>query len=99
MHTIPHNVYEELTDRLIESIGSSDYFSGNVTAIDANNSYKLIASIIIYRHKSHLHRDANRPIRKIVPVWWELQSYIENEEVENDFDFNIFKNLFYKCVN
>ena len=73
----------------LEAVGASNYFSGKIHT-DHNDFYStLTTSVIIYRDKSH----PKHPITAIIPIWWEMATFKNGEEVANDFSFHEFSQM------
>lgn len=75
---------------LLEAIGESNYFSGNIHTTHGDFDSRLTLTIIIYRDGSH----PTSPISDIVPVWWQMQTFVGEERGEeslNDFSFRTLR--------
>lgn len=75
--------YAEVWSELLDAVGDSNYFSGTIETNHSQFDSLLTITIIIYRDTNH----PECPIRDIVPIWWEMTTYKEEQEVLNDFSF------------
>ena len=76
--------YAEVWSELLAAVGESNYFNGSVECSHEGFDSVLTATIIIYRDRTL----PQHPICDIVPVWWEMATYKDDEPVLNDFSFH-----------
>ena len=89
MYTISSKVYLEVAERLSALIGSLNYYSGWFEFESDELSCRMVLSIFIHRHKETLPEGrVVDVIDNIIPVWWEFHTYVDGEEVLNNFSFN-----------
>ena len=88
MYDIPNQLYLEVADRLIARFGTSDYFSGTLSLDYVGVMCSLLRSAIIYRRRERCDEGERLLIADVVPVWWEFHTFIDGEEVVNNFSFN-----------
>lgn len=89
MIEIKNELYKALMSKLVDAIGEQNYFSGTICSSFNEFEWRFTASIIIYRDNDNL-------INKIVPVWWEFHTYVNDVKDEhlNDFSFLSLQNSF-----
>ncbi len=82
------DVYREIAVRLLERIGSSEWFNGSVEYETDDVYTRLTLSAIVYRRSETGPEGVTlRPISDVVPVWWEFSTVQQCGEVLNDFSF------------
>ena len=86
-------LYEEVKQRLIESIGERDYFSGYVEFRFAGWDCRLICTCFVRRRELVMPEGRVRPISDLVPVWWEFHTADSEAERCNDFSFSELRAL------
>lgn len=84
MITVTDSIYRALAVRLIEQIGSSDFFNGSVEHDTDEFGSRLTATLIIYRGR-------DGAITDIVPVWWEYHLEQCRGEAMTDFSWREFR--------
>ena len=87
MYTISHQLYHEVSERLLGAIGSKSYFSGAVTFTHGDVDCRLICTLFIERTRNQECEGHRATISKIIPVWWEFHTTTGSEELLNDFSF------------
>lgn len=93
LHIEPH-IYEALAQKLLEEIGMRDYITTSLEVEDGDLFFRFTCSAIIYRRTEQWPEGVFEVISDIVPVWWELRSFRDGEEVLNDATFNGIRELF-----
>ena len=91
MYSLQPEIYCDLAAAVAQSLSNIYYFNGSVEHLDGDAECRLTASLIIYRHRAGLFSDETDYITDIVPVWWECHTMVDGVEVENDFDFALFR--------
>ncbi len=89
--SVSPEMYREAASRLCDGIGGSDYFSGSVAFTHLSVDCRLTASVIVYRRTEQTPEGTSRPIRDLVPVWWEFHTVGPEGEQLNDFSFTELK--------
>ncbi|MEG2614720.1 MAG: hypothetical protein RR996_06740 [Alistipes sp.] len=89
--SVTPELYRQMSNRLCEAIGASDYFSDTICFVEQEVESRLTASILVYHRTECAPDGVWRPITDLVPVWWEFHTVVEGVEVLNDFDFNELK--------
>ena len=79
--------YEKTAQKLCDSIGCDNYFSGTIEFACEDTECRMVASLIIYRKRIEMPEGVIEVIEDIVPVWWEFHTTIGSEELLNDFSF------------
>ena len=90
MYKISTQLYLEIADKLMASIGSKEFFSGKIRLTDGDTECTLICTLIVeHDHKPTEGRCFNA-ISALIPVWWEFHTIVDGEEQINDFSFREF---------
>ena len=87
MYEFSDDVYLEVAERLMQTIGRKEFFSGAVTYYDDEVCCRLKISAVVHRTKTNNPEPQMSVEVKVLPVWWEMSTTIGNEEVVNDFSF------------
>ena len=82
--------YRLVANRLLNAIGSCDYFNGTVKCCHNDFYSSLTASLVIYK-TSPTPIVAMNDTTDIVPVWWEFHTTTPEGEIMNDFSFSTLK--------
>lgn len=82
--------YRLVANRLLNAIGSCDYFNGTVKCCHDDFYSSLTASLVIYK-TSPTPIVAMNDTTDIVPVWWEFHTTTPEGEIMNDFSFSTLK--------
>ena len=90
LHIEPH-IYEALAQKLLEEIGWRNYISTTLEVEDGDRFFRFVCAAVIYRRDEQWPEGVFEVISDIVPVWWELHSFQDGEEVLNDATFNELK--------
>ena len=88
MYEVSHQLYLELAERLVAAIGRKEFFSGSVSCIAGDVELRLVCTLIVQRSKAQNLERTTTEITGVVPVWWEFHTYIDGEEMLNDFSFD-----------
>lgn len=83
MYETTPKIYLKVAELLLETIGTSDFFSGGVSLTDGDVECRLTTTLIVVRDESDHGR-----IVELLPVWWEFTTMHGAEELRNDFSFN-----------
>ena len=71
---------------LLKNIEDKSYFSGKIKGDLGNDiSYEFILQIVIYRKDDK--------VTDIIPVWYEFHTFVDDNEINNDFLFSVFRTL------
>lgn len=91
IYSVSPELYRESAERLIEAIGTANYFSGSVSFALDGVECLLRASLIVYRREHSLPEGRVDAVADLVPVWWEFHTIVEGTERLNDFDLGEMK--------
>lgn len=92
MYSISTDLYLEVRDQLFAEVGRQGYYSGSFDFEFGEVWCHMVLSAVIYNSSTTLPE--GRPefsIDDVVPVWWEFHTYINDEEVLNDFSFETLR--------
>lgn len=85
MIEISCDIYREIAVRLLDRIGTSEYFNGSVEYETDEMYTRLTLTAIIYRRTETAPEGTRKPMVDMVPVWWEFSTIQEHGEMINDF--------------
>ena len=90
MYETTTKIYFKIAEDLLERIGTGDFFAGTVMVYDEDECVecRLICTLVVHRAERVNRRWGIRPIERVLPVWWEMRSYRDGVEVDNDFSFS-----------
>lgn len=87
MYEFSNDVYVEIAQRLLEAIGSRDYFNGVVAYDDEDVYCRLRTTVVVRTRRIPTLLPTIITEREIVPVWWDMTTEMGSEEITNDFSF------------
>ena len=93
MYTISHQLYLEISERLISAIGSREFYSGSVSCVCGDVDCKLTCTLIVSHTTNDDTEQKATKISKIVPIWWEFHTVIGSQEIINDFSLSELCNI------
>lgn len=86
MLNITKEQFDIVKQDLLKNIEDKSYFSGKIKGDLGNDiRYEFILQIVIYR------KDAK--VTDMVPVWYEFHTFVDDNEINNDFLFSVFRTL------
>ncbi len=88
MYDILPELYREVAAEIIERADGRDYYSGLFDMEWNGVECHMVLSVVVYRSQRRYPEGVVSIISDMVPVWWEFHTYIEGEEVLNNFSFN-----------
>lgn len=93
---IPNEVYRALADELLEVIGAKHEVGWEIISVESSDGsvlYELGISAFIYRHKVSYPEGDVEQIYDVVPIWWELRTFVgdDRDEEINDAEFRRLK--------
>ena len=88
MYNVLPELYREVLTRLLDEISSRGYYSGALEFEYWGVECRMVLSAVIYRDEVQYPEGAFSVVADIVPVWWEFHTFIDGEEVVNNFSFN-----------
>lgn len=97
MYEITSSIYLEIAERLVAAIADNEFYSGVVVCYDGDTCCRLVSTLVVYRRPQVEGGSVVRPIVDVVPVWWELQTTVGAEIVDNDFSFRELRNTIVGC--
>lgn len=87
MFSVSEALYRRFADALAERLSGKNYYLGSVCLDDADAACRLTGSYIVYRSECEGPEGKERPVKEVVPVWWEFHTVCARGEVDNDFSF------------
>ncbi|MGN0007517.1 MAG: hypothetical protein ACI35T_05420 [Alistipes sp.] len=93
MYNLTPEMYQDLAAAVLQSLSNISYFNGSVSAFDGATECRLTATLIIYRRRVDILSGETDSITGVVPVWWECHTEIDGVEIDNDFDFALFRDV------
>ncbi len=91
MYSLKPETYYRLAAAVCASLSNIYYFNGSVAVADGDAECRLTATLIIYRRNVDIFSDEYDSITDVIPVWWECHTTTDEGEVEDDFDFDLFR--------
>lgn len=88
MYNVLPELYREVLTRLLDEISSRGYYSGVLEFEYWGVECRMVLSAVIYRDEVKYPEGAFSVVADIVSVWWEFHTFIDGEEVVNNFSFN-----------
>ena len=86
--SVSSQLYEEVLARLTDKIDARNYFSGSFSFEYEEVVCRMVVSCFVYRRPVVMPEGAKSAIVDLVPVWWEFHTFIDGQEVINNFSFN-----------
>lgn len=80
MINISQRFYNALFQRLFEKFDKVSYYSGVIDGELEGVKYKFAISLVIYRDKDGIIED-------LIPIWYEFETFVNDEGAKNDFSF------------
>lgn len=88
IYSVSTQLYREVADALLASIGDKSFFSGSVELTSSDGvACRLVTSCVVYRTPSEMPEGEGSRIRSVVPVWWEFHTACAAGVLDNDFSF------------
>lgn len=97
MYKVSPEFYVALVEKLLEQIDLKEYYSGVLEFEFEDVNCRMVLSAVVYRKGVVYAERPSLGVRDVVPVWWELHTYIEGEECLNDFSFNELREYIKEC--
>ena len=86
MYSISEDQYREVMERLVEEVHRKDYYSGSISGVFHDDvEWHLELAVVVYND--------GWAINDIVPVWWNFNTYNDEDELNNDFQFEEIRTL------
>ena len=86
MINITQEFYKEILKQILIRIGSGSYYSGTFEGTTDDIKYNFRVSLVIYR-------DDFRNVSDLVPIWYEIETFVNGVETQNDFLFSEMQKL------
>ena len=88
MYDVLPELYREVANKIIEHVGRRGYYSGVLDFEWESVECRMVLSAVVYRRTEHYPEGERSVVADMVPVWWEFHTYVNGEEVLNNFSFN-----------
>ena len=88
MYDVLPELYQEVATKIIEQVGRRGYYSGTLDFEWDGVECHMVLSAVVYRRTEQFPEGARSLVADMVPVWWEFHTFIDGEEVLNNFSFN-----------
>ena len=88
MYNVLPELYQKVLSKILDSIDSKGYYSGSHEFEYEGVECTMILSAVIHYRKERFPEGESEFVADMVPVWWEFHSYVDGEEVLNNFSFN-----------
>lgn len=88
MYAISSNLYLELATRLVENAGQSGYYSDTFEFEYGDLFCSMTLSVVVYHQSQPDEGYSLCAVTDMIPVWWEFHTFVDGDEVLNDFSFN-----------
>ena len=87
MYDVLPELYREVATKIIEHVGRRGYYSG-VLDFEWESVECRMLSAVVYRRTEQYPEGERSLVADMVPVWWEFHTFVDGEEVLNNFSFN-----------
>lgn len=95
MYEFTTECYLRVAERLVDAIGRQPYYNGAIVLYDGEVRLQLSCSLLV-SYAPRAEPEYTFPhITRIKPVWWEMESTIGQDSIENDFSFGQLLNLIF----
>ena len=88
MYDVLPELYREVANKIIEHVGRRGYYSGALDFEWESVECRMVLSAVIYRRTEQVPEGERSLVVDMVPVWWEFHTFVDGEEVLNNFSFN-----------
>jgi hypothetical protein len=88
MYDVLPELYREMATKIIEHVGHRGYYSGVLDFEWESVECRMVLSAVIYRRTEQFPEGERSVVADMVPVWWEFHTFVNGEEVLNNFSFN-----------
>ena len=91
---ISKHILEEIKEKFLSELAKGTYMQKIIQGdFIADRGQVVEYDFIIH---AVLYRDAAGNLTDIIPIWWEFNTFIDGEQVNNEFYFNDLKKLIFK---
>ena len=88
MYDVLPELYQEVATKIIEQVGRRGYYSDALDFEWGGVECHMVLSAVVYRRTEQYPEGERFVVADMVPVWWEFHTFIDGEEVLNNFSFN-----------
>ena len=88
MYDVLPELYQEVATKIIEQVGRRGYYSGTLDFEWESVECHMVLSAVVHRRTEQFPEGEKWLVADMVPVWWEFHTYVDGEEVLNNFSFN-----------
>ena len=88
MYDVLPELYQEVATKIIEHVGRRGYYSDALDFEWDGVECHMVLSAVVYRRTEQYPEGESSVVADMVPVWWEFHTFIDGEEVLNNFSFN-----------
>ena len=85
MYDVLPELYREVANKIIEHVGRRGYYSGALDFEWESVECRMVLSAVIYRRTEQYPEGKRSVVADMVPVWWEFHTFVNGEEVLNNF--------------
>ena len=91
MYDILPELYQKVLAEILDSVGNRGYYSGRLELEHEGVTCVMSLSAVIYRSEERYPEGLVQRIVDMVPVWWEFHTFLDGDELLNDFSFNYLR--------
>ncbi len=88
MYDILPELYQKVLTEILDSVGDREYYSGHLEFDYEETACVMSLSAVVHQCDVRYPEGLFSCVTDMVPVWWEFHTYINGEEVLNNFSFN-----------
>ena len=88
MYDVLPELYQEVATKIIDQVGRRGYYSDALDFEWNGVECHMVLSAVVYRRTEQYPEGKSSVVADMVPVWWEFHTFIDGEEVLNNFSFN-----------
>ena len=88
MYDVLPELYQEVATKIIEQVGRRGYYSDALDFEWSGVECHMVLSAVVYRRTEQYPEGESSVVADMVPVWWEFHTFVNGEEVLNNFSFN-----------
>ena len=88
MYDVLPELYQEVATKIIEQVGRRGYYSDALDFEWNGVECHMVLSAVVYRRTEQYPEGERSVVADMVPVWWEFHTFVNGEEVLNNFSFN-----------
>ena len=88
MYDVLPELYQEVATKIIEQVGRRGYYSAALDFEWGGVECHMVLSAVVYRRTEQFPEGESSVVADMVPVWWEFHTFVDGDEVLNNFSFN-----------